>query len=426
MTEKKAQIKFSTKIISFIIVTLYGMYYYFNRGNISNLKDFLIEDMHLTASGFSEISSAFSITYGLSQPLGGYAMDKIGIKLLCPILLLIGSSSLYIFAGATSPTIAIYCRYVLGIAFCVASTGSYKYLSMVWDKHFAILSNIIPIVMALAASFSASGTIKALMISMGWKNFIRGVAFFGFILAILLYFALSAVSESEEKPVVEGNFQEMETSLVEGIKVVTTTPGFLPVTIFSVTISAAAYTIMDGWGNTLLSLKFPALAEAYSSAPATMNMAGNACGFLYNIWASNKLSIKQQMYVFGLLSLGALSSLIYLDLSCNSLLLCFAILGFSCAGQSIGFLWMQKTLRRKYLGLGFGILNFSCMYFGCALVQKFAGALLDMLKNTAVKNGIPLYEGYRYVDLLQMFQFLLIPSIISLVIIFFVRNKKNN
>ena len=236
MTEKKAQIQFSAKIISFIIVTLYGMYYYFNRGNISNLKDFLMQDMHLTASGFSEISSAFSVTYGLSQPLGGYAMDKVGIKILCPALLVMGASALYIFSGCTSPTIAIYCRYVLGVAFCVASTGSYKYLSMVWDKHFAVLSNLIPVVMAASASFSASGTIKKVMINVGWQNFTKGLAIFGFILAILLYFALASVAETEEKIVVEENYQKTETSLLQGIKVIINTinqgTSFKPMKIF--------------------------------------------------------------------------------------------------------------------------------------------------------------------------------------------------
>ena len=81
--------------------------------------------------------------------------------------------------------------------------------------------------------------------------------------------------------------------------------------------------------------------------------------------------------------------------------------------------------KKKYLGLGLGILNFSCMYL-CILVQKFTSAPLDMLKNTALKNGVAFYEGYRYVDLVQMFQFLLIPSIISVVIVFFVKNQKHN
>ena len=81
--------------------------------------------------------------------------------------------------------------------------------------------------------------------------------------------------------------------------------------------------------------------------------------------------------------------------------------------------------KKKYLGLGFGILNFSCIYL-CTLVEKFTSAPLDMLKNAPPTNGVAFYEGYRYWDLGQMFQLLLILSIISILIVFFFKNQKKN
>jgi MFS family permease len=408
------------KVFSLLIVIIYAMYYYFTRGYIANVKEFL----PVTATEFSKISSAFSIAYGLSQPIGGFAMDKIGIKYLCPALLLIACGATYIFAAHTDISVAIYSRYILGTCMCVASTGGFKYISLVWTKDFNILSNILPILMSLSAMLASSAFVANIMRNIGWRNFLKIYAVVGVGLAVLLYICLMAVfSKKDEK-----NEEVKDTkpvSLLEGIKEIISLPGFFPVTLYTIAISAAAYLLMDGWGNTLLSMKFPALPLSSLSAPATVNNLGTAMGFVYNIWASSKISIKKQMAVYAVIGLVALGLILYVDISFNVFLLCCFLLGYTCAAQNIGFMWLQSNLSSKYLGLAFGLLNFACMFFGCALVQKLAGNILDSIKNTALASGVPFYNGYRYGDLIEMFQYLFIPGIIALLIIFLVKNQSS-
>ena len=64
------------------------------------------------------------------------------------------------------------------------------------------------------------------------------------------------------------------------------------------------------------------------------------------------------------------------------------------------------------------------MFFGCALVQKLTGYILDMIKNKNLLNGIAYYEGYTYLDLLTMFKFLIIPALLCILSIFFIKDKK--
>jgi MFS family permease len=409
------------KVFSLIMACIYVMYYYFNRGNISNIKTFLEPELNLNATQFSIISSAFSLTYGLFQPIGGFLMDKIGLKILCPLLLSIGSIAIYIFASFPDMNVAYYSRCLMGVCFCVASTGALKYFSIIWSNHYDFFSNFAAILMSLTAAVAASGSIKALMTYMGWRNFLQIMAISGIFISILLYISFAfvfAYVENEKKEEVKE-----KTSLLTGLKTIYSLKNVLPVTIFTVCISAAGYTIMDGWGDSLLFKIFPTLTTGTSLMPATLGSIGNALGFLFNIIIKN-LCIRLQMLIYAIISLSALLSIIYLKLTYNMYLVCFFFLGFGCAAQNIGFSWLVKNLLKKYLGLGLGLLNCSCMYFGCALVQRSTGVILDFLKRRAIAGGLAYYDNYRAIDLINMFKFLMIPGIIALIAIFLICQDK--
>lgn len=419
-------------IISLIVVFFCVMYYYFSRGYVSNLKDFLMKGDEfmppINASTFSGITSAFSVTYGLGQPLGGFLLDKLGIKYLSPILLLGAAVSTYVFSNYVDAVMAVYLRYFIGAFFCISIIGANKYLSMLWSKYFTILVNLLPVSMCLSAALASSGITRNLMIKVGWRYFLKTYAVVGIVLAIILFVVLSIVLKNNNEEIEEVATTPVENniSVLTGLKELIFLPGFVYVALFAVVISAAAYTLMEGWGNTLLGLKFPDLTENSLAWPATINMLGNAVGYLYNIWA-DKLTIKKQMLIYGVIGIISLAAIVFLNLSFGGFLICCFFLGFTCAAQNIAFVFLQRNLSSKYLGLGFGMLNFLCMYFGCALVQKIAGNLLDFLKNSAIKSGIVFYEGYRYVDLINMFKFLFVPGIIALIAaIFFIENKKTN
>ena len=114
----------------------------------------------------------------------------------------------------------------------------------------------------------------------------------------------------------------------------------------------------------------------------------------------------------------------YLPLNVNGFLTCFFLLGFTCSAQNLGFRWTELHVTKKELGFSFGILNFICMFFGCALMQNSAGFLLDLIKNKRILS-IGNYQGYIYLDFSFMFKFLFIPIILSILPIFFLKNQKD-
>lgn len=411
------------KIISLVSVILYSSYYYFTRSYIANIKDYLISDMHLTASQFSKISAAFSFGYSISQILGGYMLEKISFRYLSSGLLLLASLTGYVFVSYNDPVIAEYTRYVLGVCFSIASIGAYKYISVVWRDQFSILANALSILMNLAAAIAASGTVNTMLATYGWRNFIKVYLVFGVVLAVILYLVLKVMTDKEKENQLQsqqGEIVGFKESIVNIVKVPTITYA----AIYAMTICAASYVLMDGAGNTLLKAKFPTLDPIYFSWPAMLNTVGAAFGSLFNIFiGSKKMKTKYQMLIHAILCMIAVFVLVFANPCFYTFVTCCFVIGFTASGCAISFVWLEHNLKHKYHGTGFGLLNFVTMFFGSAVVQSLAGTILDWVKQSRLKTGVQFYEGYTYLDILGMFKYLLVGiTILALLSSFFVKD----
>ena len=208
-----------TLISSLVIIFLCVMYYYFSRGYVSNLKDFLMKGDDLmppiNASTFSGITSAFSISYGIGQPIGGFLLDKLGIKYLSPILLLGAAIGTYGFSNYVDTTTAVYLRYFIGACFCISSTAANKYLAMLWSKHFNLFVNLLPVSMTLSAALASSGITRNLMVYMGWRSFLKTYSIVGVVLSVLLFLVLSLVLKNVIKKEEHVESDNIEINKVE-------------------------------------------------------------------------------------------------------------------------------------------------------------------------------------------------------------------
>lgn len=431
--KNKNFIQFTLKVISLIMIILYSMYYYFSRGIIANLKDFFMNGDEIlgivSATNFSKISGAFSIAYSVMQPIGGYILDKFGLQLIYPLLLIFASLTNFLFANSSNVSYMVFYRYLIGGFFCIASTGSMKYFSIIWKKHFTFIFSLSKFLMCFASAIAASTTIKIYMNNYGWRNIVYIYGFIGIIFSIILYISLYFVFHKKYNNEIDTSEKTKEVShesvtILEGLKYLIKKEGFLWISLFSLGSSTVAYVLMDGWGNSLLHMQFPNINMLDIISPATMNMYGNGLGHLYNIFAK-KLGLKLQMIIYAILGIVSLLSIIYGNLSLNGFLLCCFFLGFTCSSQNLGFRWVQSNISHRYLGLGFSILNFICMFFGCAIIQKLTGYILDIIKNKNIMNGVAYYDGYTYLDLLTMFKFLIIPALLCIISIFFIKDKKD-
>jgi MFS family permease len=439
MKKKNQYMYITLKIISLIFVNFAAVFYYFTKCVMSNVKDFLINGDNIigpiTATVFSEISSAFSISYSIFQPVGGYLLDKYSFSKVYTLFFVLGVLFNFFFTKGTTIFSLLILRYIMGFFFCISSTGSMKYISLIWHKNFILMMSISKLLMNGSGAFASSNYIYNIMEKYGWRNTILFTNIIGVLISLILFFSLKYLfiyNNKKEKDLskeVEKTYVTKIT-LVDSLKNIFNTNGFISISIFSVFTSASAYLLMDGWGNTLFNLQYSNNLSYIS--PATLSLLGACLGNFLNIW-SEKIPLKIQMFIYSFLGFLSLVLIIYgPKLPYIFLFSCFLI-GINYAVQNLSFRWIQENIKDEFLGFAFSIFNFICMFFGCALIQKFAGFILDLVKEKSINSGINFYKGYIYNDLISLFKFLMIPVLLSFIFIFFMKNnsadnncKKNN
>lgn len=411
------------KIISLIFINFVAVFYYFIKSSISNIKDFFINEDGMTASNFSDISSAFSISYSISQPLGGYLIDKYSFSLIYTLFFLLAVITTLIFTKSNTFITLLLIRYAMGFFFSIASTGSMKYLSFIWHQHFIFLMSIMKLLMNGGGAFASSNYIYKIMLKYGWRNVIFTISLIGLTIILLLSFSLfSHNKEFQKHQLLNNNTSNMENkfSLKESLINIYNTKGFLTISIFSIFTATGAYLLMDGWGNHLFNLQYSNNIKYIS--PATFSLIGTCIGHFLNIF-SDKVSIKLQMFIYSSLGLIALLLIIYGPSNPYIFLFACFLIGINNAVQNLSFRWIQQNIQKEFLGFAFSIFNFICMFFGCALIQKSAGYILDFVKNKSIINTGIIYKGYMYKDIIILFKILLVPIIISYICILYINNN---
>lgn len=408
MIEDRKKFDFVT-VFGLLVMFLYTTYYLFTRSFMPTLQDYIMTDMHLSASQWSSLTSAFSAAYGICQIIGGYTMDKIGLNILCPLLLVVGSLLNYYFSISTDLNMSIYLRYGLGATFAVASTGFLKYLSMaVPSRFFAKFMYGTYCVVGLVCTVANTITFRNIVGSLGWRKFYFTYTIIGLIIAILLFVSLNMFYRKHVHNVEKTEHEDdTNISFMNGIKHLLCNKNYIVACLFGIFISNVFYISADGWLNKLVDSVMPGLLEGDKSfACAKLYLGGtvaNVLGILFSVFM-----LRTQMLIYILIASAGLSFILY-SASASIVLMGIAcmLIGITGSGQSVAFDYTEKCIPHRYLGLGFGFLNCCVMYLGCGLPQKLAGLFLDFVKGD---GGV--YLATHYVQLFRLGYMTIILSLI--------------
>ncbi|OED45493.1 hypothetical protein AB836_01190 [Rickettsiales bacterium (ex Bugula neritina AB1)] len=407
MIKNKKKIDFVI-VFSFVVMFLYTTYYLFTRSFTPVLQDYIMEDMRLTAFEWSSLTSAFSAAYGIFQIIGGYTMDKIGLNILCPLLLTIGSLLNYYFAISTNLNLSIYLRYGLGATFSVASTALLKYLSIVVPSH--LFSKFVYGIYALVnfiCMMTNTITFKNMIGTLGWRKFYLIYTIIGGIISLLLLISLNMFYKQNINNRESENKKDENVCLIEGLKYLLKSKNYLISCLFSVFISNIFYVASDGWLNKLVDGLMPNLLENQKSFACVGLYAGataaNFIGIAISFWL-----LRYQMLSYVVLLTAGLSFILYSgSTSILMMMIACVLIGLTSSAQTVSFDYTERSIPNKYLGLGFGVLNCCVMYLGCGLPQKLAGLYLDIIKGTS-----SVYLTIHYVKLFRLGYLTIILSLI--------------
>ncbi len=394
-----------------VMASIY-FFVYFHRTSSAVLATTLMEEFAVTALAVGLLSSAYFYPYGLMQIPVGYLSDTRGPRLTTTVFTLLAFLGTILFAVSPTFEVAVLGRLLIGIGVSGVYIPTIKILSR-WFKvdEFATLTGVLFAVGNMGALVSAYPL--AMMVSLfGWRST------FLLIGAITLVLAFSCWTLVRDSP--EGSLDTSSASrkFSTSFRVVVLNP----VVWLIATSAFLRYGIVMGyqglWGG-------PYLMDVYGmqreEAGGVLMMVGfgtilgaPVIGFLSDrVFRTRKWFLVAAGIGFAI----TMAPLVFFTASLTVFQLytiSFLIGLFSAAGP-VAYALIKESYPLEVTGLATSIVN-AFPFFGGALFQVFMGYLMDTV---GMVGGSYPPEAYSLA-----FLFCLVASVVSVVLVLFVHEKR--
>ncbi len=343
------------------------------------MKEYFMETLSLgTTADFGNFAGTF--LYGtvlLLIPIG-LLLDKISVKKLILIMIILVVLSTIGLTFTKNVYMAMVLRFLTGIAHCVAFMAPFR-LAPRWfpSRQLALVSGLI-VAFAVFGGWISGAPMLALITAHGAKttmliNGFLGVIIFGLVILFLRDFpAVYKDKASSSEPL----------SLAQGLKLAARNKQNWLAGLYIGLLNLSVLLLGAIWGTTYLKIVNPEFSEATFTGIIGMIFIGTMIGSPLCGWISDRLkSRKKAMLGGGILSLGIMLIIIFPP-SINATLfyVLFLLLGIITAAQSIGYPVIAESNEDKVLGTANGLSAVILMGIGAIgqplfglLVEKFGG-----------------------------------------------------
>lgn len=340
----------------------------------------------LTAEEISSMGAIYLYAYSLVQIPLGFIIDRVGLRrvlIVSLIVCLLGSS---LFACATSVWMLQLGRFWIGIGSAPAFVCALKYISdHLPAKHQGLF-------MGATLSLGTVGALlsgKFLTLSLDrfeWQNTMWLCILLGVIILSIIMWRVPASQTKKSTPQVA-----IGSQLREGFRSIFQRKEILIYAVLTISVYTPLCVLADLWGTTFLMEKF----SLGRSDAAQMNLymyGGLTIGSLLLPWISLKWNILKETIL--LCSFGVIAStfaLLYVqEISMWQLTFLLTSIGVFCGAEMICFAGASRSSSLAYSGLTLGVVNTLNM-LGGAFIQQIMGWYLD-----AHWTGAYDLDGARY------------------------------
>jgi MFS family permease len=276
---------------AFSVLSLFYAYEFFLRISPSILIDQLLQQYRISALGIAGFSSSYFIGYLLMQIPAGLLFDRLGIKKVAIISLLVCVAGGLIFTLEHNYFLGIISRFILGCGSAFAFIGALAFIRRHYlERYFALL---VAIVISVGTISGAFGQVFAVEIInyLSWHLTIGGMAAWGCVLATALacvpskYFADGGMQQpqgltmtvSQELRIIIKNRLVWVNAMIGGILYV---PTSVLATTWGIEFFHKAFHLSDAVGSFGVTVLFIGCA-----------IGGPVSGFLASAWGREKLML---------------------------------------------------------------------------------------------------------------------------------------
>lgn len=332
----------------------------------------LAHDFHVDKGDLGEIVGAYFLAYATLQIPVGYALDRLGVRILLSCAIAIAGVGALAFANAYTTEQAWMARLAMGTGAAFSFLGCLK-LIQGWfpANQFSTLAGIT----SAAALVGAMGGIPLAALAIhqiGWRKSMAWMGYVDLVLALVVF--LYVRDHSPTRPLVLAGVSQT-TDATRQIRPMLKDRQVWLNAIYATSISLVLIAFGGLWGASFIHKAY-GISELRAADTASILFFGGMVGSIFFGWFSDYVGSRTKPMILaaagGLITLSItfLDTLLPIDMFEVGLF----FVGFF-AGAGIISYTVAKELYKKSTGLSIGFLN-TCYEAGNALVPTLLGFMI--------------------------------------------------
>ncbi|OGT46142.1 MAG: MFS transporter [Gammaproteobacteria bacterium RIFCSPHIGHO2_12_FULL_38_11] len=340
------------------------MYEFFLRTFVGSVASQLIPQLHLTATSFALMGSAYYLAYGLMQVPVGILVDKYGVKYIMFFAVLVCVGATFLFSHADNFITATTSRFLMGIGSSFAFV-CLLVIAVTWfpQKYFGFFSGMSQFVGTMGPLLAAGPLIMVMAhLHVTWRQALSDIAFFGFLLAILIILFVKNKPRDKKNTLI---FLEQKKTLKEHLQRLMKNKQAWSVAFYSGTLYVSIAILGAVWGTAYLEAR--GYSQSFSADMISFAWLGYAIGCPLLGFISDAIHRRKPILLFSaLMGFFVTCSINYISFVHDHwmYIILFFCLGIAASGQNIGFATMSEHVDTRTRATGLGLNNAIITSFG--------------------------------------------------------------
>ncbi len=368
------------------LASLFFAYQYVIRVLPNLIMPDVMDKFQMDASVFGQFSGIFYIAYAIAHIPVGILLDRVGPRLVLPVLILLTASGMLPLLYSDVWIYPIMGRALIGIGSTGAILGIFKIVRIVYPEEKFTLMSGISIAIGFAGAIYGFQPNNYNITVFGWENVVLGLFVIGMVLASLSYLVMPKQKIEpmkfqniwEDIWAVFSNPMVLSLCLLGGL-MVGPLEGFAGV--WATEYLKTVYHYSDNWGSTLPSFIFFGVGFG---APLLAYLANKT----HSYYGMTILSGIGMAVGFTLLLMGLLDR--------PTMMIIFSIIGILSAFQILVIYLATTYVHEKVLGLTTACANMIIMGFGYLFHSSIGELLTIFWDGSSTADGAAIYNSYAY------------------------------
>jgi len=373
---------------------------FFHRMVTAVMADQLMMDFNMGATVLGHFSSFYYYSYVAVQIPAGILADYWGARKLLTVGTLFSSFGAFIFAFASSISIACLGRLIIGASIGVAWVSILK-LSTRWFKlnRFAVVTGF-ALCLGILGALSAGVPLRLLMEFFGWRWVIFGAGIITLLLSLTIWILVRDDPDqkgytSYATEIADSNNKSKTSILTNLLKIFRYKFTWI-LAIVPASLVGPLLTFAGLWG-------IPYLTTHYH---LTVVKSGTLISILLISWAiggpilgnlSEKMGLRKPLFFYAL----CISSICWIPILFQKniplwfIIVLFSLVGFASSAIVIGMAFAKESVPFSLAGTITGVCNMG-MEMGPMILLPLIGWVLDFKWDGLSENGIRIYDLNAY------------------------------